>query len=230
MVSAKSSEGAPKSKKKERNRIIVFCVWTHFRLSQSLDQFRIPRVTCMGRWYIRAVRKLILTMLLLQGAAGFRASAQDASQPDTRHKSKHTMAMPGMQSHNVHTPVADLRNALVAAWNARDLEKVVDLYSESAVIILPTGRLVTGRQSIREYFQQLSKRKGQVSLTSLGSEPGSELQVDFGYFMETISPAAEAEHQADQETEGRYLMIAKKFNSDWKVQEQVMVLSETIKH
>ena len=136
------------------------------------------------------------------------------------------MAMPGMQSHSVHTPVADLRNALVAAWNARDVEKLAGLYSESAVIILPTGLLVTGRQSIREYLEQMSMRKSQVSLTSLGGDSGSELQVDFGYFLETNSQTGDHNHGGDRETEGRYLMVAKQFGSDWKIQEQVLTLLE----
>jgi len=158
------------------------------------------------------------------GVLAFPASAQDAGQPNTKHRSKHAMAMPGMQTHDVHTPVADLRNALVAAWNARDVQKLAGLYSESAVIILPTGRLVTGRQSIREYLEQMSTRKSQVSLTSLGGNLSSELQVDFGYFIETKSPTADHNHAGDPETEGRYLMVAKQYGSEWKIQEQMLTL------
>lgn len=158
-------------------------------------------------------------------------SACLCAQQDTPHKKHHAMAMPGM-GHEVHTPASDLRKALVAAWNAKKISDLANLYSESAVMILPDGKLVTGRQSIREYYQQLANRKGQVSLISAGSETSPDLQVEFGYFSESGSDAANGntDHSAhhmdtDPEIEGKYLLVVKRTGTDWKIQEQVLVLS-----
>jgi len=154
------------------------------------------------------------------------------AQQDAPRKKHHAMAMPGM-GHEVHTPASDMRTALVAAWNAKKIDELANLYSESAVIILPDGKLVTGRQSIREYFQHLAGRKSHVSLISIGSDTSPDLQVEFGYFSETGTDASSgsADHSAhhmDDETpdlEGKYLLVVKRTGTDWKIQEQVLVLS-----
>jgi ketosteroid isomerase-like protein len=158
-------------------------------------------------------------------------SAWVSAQQDARHKKHHAMAMPGM-GHEVHTPASDLRTALVAAWNAKKIDDLANLYSESAVIILPDGKLVTGRQSIREYFQHLAARKSHVSLISIGSDTSPDLQVEFGYFSESAGDAASgstehAGHNMDEEPEieGKYLLTVKRTGTDWKIQEQVLVLS-----
>jgi ketosteroid isomerase-like protein len=165
------------------------------------------------------------------------ALAQSTGEADTRKRPKHAMPMPGMQmGHNSHTPASDLRDALVAAWNAGQIAKVVGLYSESAVVILPNGVLVTGRQSIREYFQQVSSRSSHVSLTSFGSDSSADLEVDFGNFVELRSEApadhTDIDHPSSnaQEITGRYLMVVKRVGSDWQITEQVLVLSTDREH
>jgi ketosteroid isomerase-like protein len=147
------------------------------------------------------------------------------------------MPMPGMQmGHNSHTPASGLRDALVAAWNAGQIAKVVSLYSESAVVILPNGVLVTGRQSIGEYLQQVSTRSSHVSLTSFGSDSSSDLQVDFGNFVESRSEVpgdhTDVDHRSStaQEVTGRYLMVVRRVGSDWQIAEQVLVLSTDREH
>lgn len=58
---------------------------------------------------------------------------------------KHAMAMPGMQmGHENHTAASDLRSALAKNWNAGHNEKPSSLFAESGIIILSTGKLVTG--------------------------------------------------------------------------------------
>lgn len=170
-------------------------------------------------------------MVLFCLAIPMQASAQSPEPSQTQQKVRHTMPMPGMQmGHGPVTPVAECRNALVAAWNASNTDKLANLYGESAIIILPNGQLVTGRQSIREYFQQLRGRKSKVSLTSEGSESGADLQVDFGIFTESFPTASSASPSKQRRTtglttEGKYLMVVKQFRGDWKIQEQVIVLS-----
>jgi ketosteroid isomerase-like protein len=140
--------------------------------------------------------------------------------------------MPGMQmGHDKHSPVSEIRNALVTAWNAGDLDKLTMLYSEAAVLILPNGRLVTGRQSIREYLQRASPRRTRVALTSVGSDSSADLQTDFGIFSgskqqpETGHSGRAQISAAQQEAEGKYLMVVKRVGQDWKIQEQVFVLT-----
>jgi hypothetical protein len=96
--------------------------------------------------------------------------------------------------------------------------------------------LLTGRQSIGEYLQHISSRSSQVSLTSFGSDSSGDLQVDFGSFVELRSEAPDDHIDVDhhsstaQEITGRYLMTVKRVGSDWKIAEQVLVLSTSRKH
>src|SRR5947209_7981462 len=77
---------------------------------------------------------------------------------------EHAMPIPGMQmGRENHTPISDLRLSAVNAWNAADTSKLISLFGESAVIILPSGKLVTGRQSVRELLQQRVTKHVQVS-------------------------------------------------------------------
>lgn len=140
---------------------------------------------------------------------------------------KHAMPMPGMQmGYENHTAAADLRTGLVEAWNATDPTSLASLFSESAVIILPTGKLVTGRQSILEFFQRKVTNPG-VTLASIGFENSPELQVDFGIFSESNVSASSANRDSNLQSgsvEGKYLMVAKHVGTDWKIQEFIFVI------
>ena len=155
----------------------------------------------------------------------FAAHGQQSGKPR-----KHAMPMPGMQmGHENHTPASDLRNALVGAWNAGDTAQVGNLFGESAVIILPNGKLVTGKQSIREFFQRQMSANVQVAFTSIGFDSSPDLQVDFGVFtqleMDRAGENQPHNHvQQDMGGEGKYLMVAKRIGSDWKIHEIVFVL------
>lgn len=82
------------------------------------------------------------------------------------------MPIPGMQmGHENHTKTADLRTRLVKAWNATDPASLASLFSESAVIILPTGKLVTCRQSILEFFRRKVTNTGVTLLARLRNFP-----------------------------------------------------------
>lgn len=158
--------------------------------------------------------------------SAFAAHAQQGGKPR-----RHAMPMPGMQmGHENHTPASDLRKALVGAWNAGDTAQVDNLFGESAVIILPNGKLVTGKQSIREFFQRQMSADAQVTFTSIGFDSSSDLQVDFGVFtqsgMDRANENQPHNHHAQQGMggEGKYLMVAKRIGSDWKIHEIVFVL------
>lgn len=135
---------------------------------------------------------------------------------------KHAMPMPGMQmGHESHTPVSELRMALENGWNHADVPKVANLFNESAVLILPTGKLVTGKQSIKEFLQQLVGNIHAI-FNSIGFDTSPDLQVEFGTFDESKASSADA-HSESAETEGKYLIVVKRFGSDWKIQEIVFV-------
>lgn len=162
---------------------------------------------------------------LISGSLLLAASSMQAQQEAKPRK--HAMPMPGMQmGHQSHTPASDLRTTLVSSWNAADTKALAALYAESAVIILPNGNLVTGRQSIREFLQRQLTNKVHLTLTSIGFEASPELQVDFGVFSKSKTEQAAKQQdshdsQSDGQAEGKYLIVVKRAGSDWKIQEMV---------
>ena len=161
-----------------------------------------------------------LVVYLLSGPFPSRVEGQ-ASKPH-----KHAMPMPGM-GHENHTATAALRIGLVKAWNAADRSGLAGLFSESAVIILPDGKLVTGKQSILEFFQR-KVTNTRVTLTSIGFEISPELQVDFGIFSESSASesgeSGTSNLQQNDSVEGKYLMVAKHVGTDFKIQEFIFVV------
>lgn len=160
--------------------------------------------------------------LVLSGVAMW---AQQGTEPR-----KHAMPMSGMQmGHQNHTAASDLRSALAKYWNAGEGEQSSGLFAESGIIILPTGKLVTGRQSIREFLKEKASRSFQITLTSIGFDPSPEMQVDFGVFSQTRVVPGNAQNSVAQnsdepsETEGKYLMVVKRSGSEWKIQEMVFI-------
>jgi ketosteroid isomerase-like protein len=178
---------------------------------------RSKRLALMGK-----VAILFVTVYLLSVPFASQSQAQN---PKPR---KHAMPMPGMQmGHENHTAAAGLRTGLVKAWNATDPASLASLFSESAVLILPTGKLVTGRQSILEFFQR-KVTTTRATLSSIGFENSSELQVDFGIFSESNASASGANRDSNLQNgsvEGKYLMVAKYVGTDWKIQEIIFVVS-----
>lgn len=118
-------------------------------------------------------------------------------------------------------PISELRTALENGWNHADIPKLANLFNESAVLILPTGRLVTGRQSIKEFLQQHVGNL-HASFNSVGFNTSTDLQVEFGTFSESKASSADT-HSDDGETEGKYLMVVKRSGPEWKIQEIAFV-------
>lgn len=169
--------------------------------------------------------KLAIPVMAVCMTSGPFASHVQAQNTKPR---KHAMPMPGMQmGHETHTAASDLRIALVNAWSAADAASLANLFSESAVIILPSGKLVTGRQSILEFFQR-KVTNTHVTLTSIGFDTSEELQVDFGIFSESNGAASDAHVsgnlQQNNSAEGKYLMVVKRVGTDWKIQEFIFVV------
>ncbi len=144
---------------------------------------------------------------------------------------KHAMPMPGMQmGHENHTPVSDLRVELMKVWNAADSNHLTALFGESAVIILPSGDLVTGRQSIREFFQHQMSKHLSIALNSVGFESSPDLEVDFGIFTSSKEMGRNPSASTDRDpphsfVEGKYMMVVKRTGSEWKIQEIMLASS-----
>lgn len=138
------------------------------------------------------------------------------------------------------SPIARLREAWQAAWNAGELDKVAALYAENAVLLAATGERVTGRDAIRAYFQatvdQRQKQtsassKSQIAIDSLSSKMCEDQGFDSGTYKETIqwsttsiplTGAGTGSGQAKKEVEGDYLVVVSRNGSTWLIQEHAI--------
>jgi ketosteroid isomerase-like protein len=64
---------------------------------------------------------------------------------------------------SVYSDPNELGAALVAAINQADLDALVDLYEESALLELPDGSIASGHDEIREFYAGLLKGRPRVT-------------------------------------------------------------------
>ncbi len=103
------------------------------------------------------------------------------------------------------------------------------LYSDDAVLLLPEGQRIMGRQAIRDYFQQiLTRGRNQIVLNSLSTCPADKLAYDDGTFKETIEPVSGAESEnagsdaVRRQVRGNYLTVIGKSENVWLIREQAV--------
>jgi uncharacterized protein (TIGR02246 family) len=123
--------------------------------------------------------------------------------------------------------IGKLRQEWQSAWNSRRLDDVMGLYSDDAVLLLPEGQRIMGKQAIRDFFQQVLMRgKNQIVFNSLSTYPADKLAYDDGTFKETIEPSgANGEDGSDavrRQVRGDYLTVIGKSGDVWLIREQAI--------
>ncbi len=85
---------------------------------------------------------------------------------------------------NVRDAISQANSAAIAAGKAKNLDAIVALYTEDAVIVPPGAEALFGRAAVREYFagsyagpgELLEQENGTTSLDLLGDDLALELQ------------------------------------------------------
>jgi uncharacterized protein (TIGR02246 family) len=101
-----------------------------------------------------------------------------------------------------------VRDAYIAAYNAKQADKVAALYSTEAVLMTPDGTF-SGRDAIRAYIQK-GYDQGQSDLAVVSTKSGGDaaVQWDAGDFTQKMK---------GQEMKGRYLVTLRMSVGKWLI-------------
>ena len=106
------------------------------------------------------------------------------------------------------------------AWEARDLDATLALYSQDAVFLDADGSRISGKDNLRQFFTTvLARYSARPALHSLKSETSGDLGYDWGEYSEVITPLGHPERAI--KTSGAYVVILHKSSGRWLIANQV---------
>ncbi len=99
-------------------------------------------------------------------------------------------------------------------WNAKQLEKVVEIYAEDAVYLPPHHDAVHGRQAIREYLKgPLDHGATDLRFEVTYIKQSGDLAYDVGRYSMTV-PQSDGSKRPDR---GKYLAVWRREKGSWKL-------------
>jgi ketosteroid isomerase-like protein len=101
----------------------------------------------------------------------------------------------------------------VKAYNAGDVDTIVGLYDENAVLLPPGARAANGRAAIRTFFAKDIAASAKDGVTfSLGVKPGGSVSGDLGWASGTYVVKDKSGRVVDT---GKYLSVSRKKGGKW---------------
>jgi ketosteroid isomerase-like protein len=101
----------------------------------------------------------------------------------------------------------------VKAFNAGEVDTMVGLYDEHAVLLPPGAPAVNGQAGIRAFFGKMVPAVAKDGLVfSLGAKPAGGARGDFGWSSGTYVLEDKTGHVVDT---GKYLSVSKKKDGKW---------------
>ncbi|HKM90332.1 MAG TPA: nuclear transport factor 2 family protein [Candidatus Acidoferrales bacterium] len=96
-------------------------------------------------------------------------------------------SLPAQSSSNSAKEIATIREQWVTNWNAKNLEPIVKLYAQDAVLLPSTGQRIEGRDAIGNYLKRVMvSSTGNLSVTSVSEEDAGKLAFDSGSFQDAV--------------------------------------------
>ena len=142
----------------------------------------------------------ILSLLVLTLAVPFLVSCTTAPPPDTTAEDSQA--------------INAVRKQFTDAFNQGDAAAVAALFIEEANLLPPNNQIVTGRESIQEFFQAFYDAGGRnLHLTVIDLHVSGDMAHVVGKYTLTIQPE-EGEAISDN---GKYVEIWKRVNGSWKM-------------
>jgi ketosteroid isomerase-like protein len=127
----------------------------------------------------------------------------------------------------IATQISAVRDSWVTNWNARKLDKVVELYAADATLLASDGTRVSGQNKVRKSFQQQIESK--ISLRSLSLECSGAIAYESGTYTEELPKGDAVSHGVvvskgipiiaapGKHIEGNYLVVFKCEANKWLI-------------
>jgi len=102
-------------------------------------------------------------------------------------------------------------DAFVAAFNAKDITKILDLYAESSVFMPPNEPIIRGKDALRQFYETLLTRQGAADLKmDIGEVAGhGTLAYQSGTYEMAVKRGAGRDR-------GKYLFVIRKMANGWR--------------
>lgn len=102
---------------------------------------------------------------------------------------------------------------LTAAFNAKDIEKVMSLYAETAAFMPPNAPMLRGKDALKTYFDRLLAR-GATNLKLVPEDVSGNGPM--AYESGTYSVEYEGSGGATARDRGKYLRVLRNMNGTWR--------------
>jgi uncharacterized protein (TIGR02246 family) len=124
------------------------------------------------------------------------------------------MAATSAANNDVVEMIQHAGDAWAKHWNAKQLDKVVEIYSEDAVYLPPHHAAVHGRDAIRDYLRgPLANGATNLKFEVTYIKQSGDLAYDVGRYSMTV-PQADGSNKADR---GKYLAVWRREKGTWKL-------------
>lgn len=151
---------------------------------------------------------IVLTLVVLTTTLAF---AQQTTKQD------HKPAEKKMAAANAGPEIAKVREAWIAAYNAKDAAKVASLYSENAVYATMVG-VAKGRQQIQAALQkEMDSGTQLLSVSPDGGGASGAMAWEEGSYEGKVNNATQT---------GRFLVVLKKSGGEWRLESHNAVVPQ----
>jgi len=116
--------------------------------------------------------------------------------------------------------VAQSRDAWLAAFKSKNVDKAVSFYAPDAAFLQPTGDRIEGIEAIHELYKKVASTfDSDLLLTSHDLEASADLAFDSGEYEEILTDRATAQKQHFR---GQYVMVFRlSTDGHWKIIQHV---------
>ena len=114
--------------------------------------------------------------------------------------------------------IRERNDAFVKAFNARDVNEVLGVYTENSTLMPPNQPVLRGKDALKIFYDDLLKEGATNLKMSVGEVSGhGPLAYESGTYEMDIKPAS---GQSDHDR-GKYVFVARKLNGTWRYEYMV---------
>ena len=120
-----------------------------------------------------------------------------------------------MAQDQLNATIERLNREYAEVYNAGQLDKLLDMFVDDAIMLSPNQAPVRGREALRRSYEEAFKREPKRSLVliSIRAEASGDLLYDAGQWKQSL-PAPDGKLQL---VTGYYLGVYRKINGKWKI-------------
>ena len=130
-----------------------------------------------------------------------------------------SMTTNDIQPGDADRAIAKQNQNFMAAAQARDVDRLMKFYSDSAVVLPPNAPAIIGRDAIRQFWSgHLGASSFDAKLMTDDVTQSCDMAAERGRYELTITPQAGGASIHDS---GKYVVVWRKLNGEWRAAEDI---------